>query len=57
VPGPHEICLGNPAVSRTIVPACAYFQTELSPFQGYPDPGRVLAREVLHRVSVSSGAC
>lgn len=28
VPGPHKIWLANPALSRTIVPTGAYFQTE-----------------------------
>jgi 4-carboxymuconolactone decarboxylase len=28
VPGPHKIWLANPTLSRTIVPAGAYFQTE-----------------------------
>src|SRR5579875_2544438 len=30
VPGPHKIWLANPALSRTIVPTGAYFQTESS---------------------------
>lgn len=28
VPGPHKIWLGNPTLSRTIVPTGAYFQTK-----------------------------
>ena len=28
VPGPHKIWLANPALSRTIVPTGAYYQTE-----------------------------
>ena len=27
VPGPHKIWLSNPALSRTVVPIGAYFQT------------------------------
>ena len=30
VPGPHKIWLANPALSRTIVPTGAYYQTESS---------------------------
>jgi 4-carboxymuconolactone decarboxylase len=30
VPGPHKIWVANPALSRTIVPTGAYFQTESS---------------------------
>src|SRR5579875_3648650 len=34
VPGPHKIWLANPALSRTIVPTGAYFQTESSLTKG-----------------------
>jgi 4-carboxymuconolactone decarboxylase len=34
VPGPHKIWLANPALSRTIVPTGAYFQTESSLAKG-----------------------
>jgi 4-carboxymuconolactone decarboxylase len=34
VPGPHKIWLANPALSRTIVPTGAYYQTESSLAKG-----------------------
>ena len=37
VPGPHKIWLANPALSKTVVPTGAYFQTR-SPLTKAPRP-------------------